>query len=61
MVPGSTFRYGSSLRKLTRSPRASSSAPVDAEARPLPRDESTPPVTKMNFVGRLSFIPSPPA
>src|SRR5439155_15943607 len=30
-------------------PRASSSAPIEAAARPLPRDDTTPPVTKMYF------------
>jgi hypothetical protein len=34
---------------------------MEAEASPLPRDESTPPVTKMNFVGLFSLIFSPPA
>src|SRR4051812_46929121 len=34
----------------TRSPRFSSSAPMDADASPLPREDTTPPVTKMNFV-----------
>src|SRR5262245_34053026 len=32
------------------SPRVSSKLPMDAEARPLPSEETTPPVTKMNFV-----------
>src|ERR1700761_8631640 len=44
MVPGSTFRYGSSLRSFTLKPRACSSAPSAAAAIPLPRDETTPPV-----------------
>src|SRR5262249_41317855 len=35
-----------------RRPRASSSAPIAAEESPLPRPDSTPPVTKMNFLGR---------
>src|SRR6478609_6957871 len=35
---------------VTLRPRFSSSAPIDAEARPLPSDETTPPVTKMNLV-----------
>src|SRR4051812_33560019 len=35
---------------VTRSPRFSSSAPIDADARPLPSDDTTPPVTKMNLV-----------
>src|ERR1700733_6768118 len=45
MVPGSTFRYGSSFRSSTLKPRACSSAPSAAAAIPLPRDETTPPVT----------------
>src|SRR5262249_27125255 len=61
IVPGSTLRYGSSLRNVTRSPRASSSAPSDAEESPLPSDDSTPPVTKMNLVGRLVIAPPSPA
>src|SRR5207249_8043472 len=48
MVPGSTLIYGSSLRKVMRAPRLSKRLPIDAEARPLPNDEITPPVTKMN-------------
>ena len=32
------------------SPLLSRSAPMDAEAMPFPRDDTTPPVTKMNFV-----------
>ena len=31
-------------------PRVSSRLPIDADARPLPSDETTPPVTKMNLV-----------
>jgi len=31
-------------------PRLSSRQPMEAEAKPFPRDESTPPVTKMNLV-----------
>src|SRR5215468_4587579 len=42
--------YGSSFMFATLSPRFSRSAPIDALARPLPRDETTPPVTKMNLV-----------
>ena len=42
--------YGSILTSVTLRPRASSSAPIDADARPLPSDETTPPVTKMNLV-----------
>src|ERR1700690_1255878 len=50
MVPGSTFRYGSSCWIVILRPRVSSKLPIDAEARPLPSDETTPPVTKMNLV-----------
>ena len=45
--------YGSSFTWVTRRPRASSSAPTEALARPLPIEETTPPVTKTNFVGFL--------
>ena len=31
-------------------PRPSSNAPIEAAASPLPTDETTPPVTKMNLV-----------
>jgi hypothetical protein len=34
-----------------RRPRFSISAPMEALARPLPSDETTPPVTKTNLVG----------
>jgi hypothetical protein len=37
------------------SPRASSKEPIDAAANPLPKEETTPPVTKMNFV-RLAGV-----
>jgi hypothetical protein len=50
VLPGSTFRYGSSFWIVILRPRVSSRLPIDAEARPLPSDETTPPVTKMNFV-----------
>src|SRR5687768_7314162 len=50
MVPGSTFRYGSSFCIVTRRPRALSSAPRLDAVRPLPREEATPPVTKMCLV-----------
>src|SRR5271168_195869 len=49
MVPGSTFRYGSHFWRVTRSPRLSSRQPIEAAATPLPREETTPPVTKMYF------------
>jgi hypothetical protein len=38
---------------VTRKPRASINAPIDAEASPLPIDETTPPVTNTNFVRRF--------
>src|SRR4029453_8715420 len=57
IVPGSTFRYGSSLRNVILRPGASSTAPRDAHESPLPSDDSTPPVTKMNLVGRLLIVP----
>ena len=50
MVPGSTFRYGSIFCIITEYPRAFSRCPKDAAVIPLPRDETTPPVTKMYFV-----------
>src|SRR5689334_2713946 len=50
MVPGSTFRYGSSFCMLTPSPRALSSRPRLEAVRPLPRLEATPPVTKRCLV-----------
>src|SRR5262245_16260129 len=50
MVPASTLMYGSIFWSVTRRPRASRSEPMEAAASPLPRDDTTPPVTKMNFV-----------
>src|SRR5258708_32855830 len=47
MVPGSTFKYGSNFCSVTRNPRLSSRHPMEAAAMPLPRDETTPPVTNM--------------
>src|SRR6202034_21980 len=49
IVPGSTLRYGSNFIRWTRRPRASSRQPIDAAAKPLPKDDTTPPVTKMYF------------
>ena len=42
--------YGSSFWIVSLRPRVSSRLPIDAEASPLPSDETTPPVTKMNLV-----------
>src|SRR6185437_6002106 len=50
IVPGSTLRYGSSFCMTTRSPRAVRRLPKLAAVRPFPRDETTPPVTKMCLV-----------
>src|SRR5688500_17614543 len=50
MVPGSTLMYGSSFMIVIFRPRFSRSAPIEADARPLPMEETTPPVTKMNLV-----------
>src|SRR4051812_16109803 len=36
---------------VTRRPRLDSSAPSELAVRPLPSEETTPPVTKTNFVG----------
>src|SRR5689334_19589677 len=55
MVPGSTLMYGSSLISATRKPRLSSKHPIDDAARPLPRLETTPPVTKMYLGIRFSI------
>src|SRR6266545_7085947 len=49
MVPGSTLMYGSSLRMLTRRPRALRIRPMLAAVMPLPRLLATPPVTKTYF------------
>src|SRR5664279_5239586 len=49
IVPGSTLRYGSNFIMLTRRPRLSSRQPIDAAARPLPKLDTTPPVTKTYF------------
>ena len=44
------MRYGSSLIKVTFRPRDSRSAAKEAEAIPLPREDTTPPVTNTNLV-----------
>src|ERR1700723_3099294 len=49
MVPGSTLRYGSHFWRVMRRPRLSSRQPIEAAATPFPREETTPPVTKMYF------------
>ena len=42
--------YGSSLRSVTLIPRVSRIEANEAEAIPLPKEETTPPVIKMYFV-----------
>src|SRR5258705_6045236 len=59
MVPASTLMYGSIFCSVTRKPRASSSAPIEAAARPLPRHDTTPPVTKMYFGANSSSSRDP--
>src|SRR6185312_8277126 len=53
IVPGSTLRYGSNFWSWTRSPRALSSRPSEAATIPLPRADTTPPVTKTYFGARV--------
>src|SRR5690606_30691383 len=50
MVPGSTLIYGSSFSMVTRRPRDSRMAASEAAAMPLPREETTPPVTNTYLV-----------
>src|SRR6266700_3182029 len=50
IVPGSTFRYGSSFCMVTRSPRSFSNRPRLDAVSPLPRLDATPPVTKTYLV-----------
>src|ERR1700691_284755 len=50
MVPGSTLRYGSTFCIVTCSPRAVSNCPRLLAVRPLPSDETTPPLTKRCLV-----------
>src|SRR6266849_4207254 len=59
MVPASTLMYGSIFCSVTRKPRASNSAPIEAAARPLPSDDTTPPVTKMYFGANSSSFRYP--
>src|SRR5690348_5632674 len=50
MVPGSTLMYGSSFINVTLRPRASRMDASEADAMPLPREDTTPPVTKIRGV-----------
>src|SRR3954449_9727011 len=45
--------YRSIFCMVTRKPRASRRAPIDAAASPLPSDDTTPPVTRMYLTGRV--------
>src|SRR6187200_640412 len=59
IVPGSTLIYGSNFWTWTFRPRAFRSRPSEAAVMPLPRDETTPPVTNTYFVGRARIsVPS---
>src|SRR5262249_42683334 len=51
--------YGSIFCNVTRKPRASSSAPIEAAARPLPRYDTTPPITKLYFGATPSSFRDP--
>src|SRR5262245_28612137 len=51
--------YGSNFWSLTLYPCPSSRHPIDAAASPLPSEDTTPPVTKMNLVARPSVIDTP--
>src|SRR5512136_2339474 len=48
--------YGSNFWRVTRYPCPSSKQPIDAAARPLPSDDTTPPVTKMYLTDRPSLF-----
>jgi hypothetical protein len=49
------------LRKLIFNPLDSRRAPIDEEANPFPKEDTTPPVTKIYFVLALAkkFLPLP--
>src|SRR5438552_6196739 len=49
------FRYGSSFWSVSRRPRALSNRPKEAEAIPLPSDDTTPPVTTTIFA--IALVP----
>src|SRR5947209_19770599 len=48
--------YGSNFCRRTRSPRCSSSIPIEAQVSPLPSELTTPPVTKICLAME---VPSP--
>lgn len=49
-MPGSTFMYGSNFCMVTFMPRLFRRRPIDAAVMPLPREDTTPPVTKIYFI-----------
>ena len=55
MVPGSTFKYGSSFLNLTLYPLDCNKYASDAEERPFPKEETTPPVTNIYRAMELSY------
>src|SRR5260370_7240326 len=60
MVPGSTLRYGSHFCRVTLKPRLSRRQPIEEAATPFPREETTPPVTKIYFGAILiARVPTP--
>src|SRR3954468_12139587 len=59
IVPGSTLMYGSSFCIVTRRPRHLRRRPSEDAVRPFPKEEATPPVTKMCFVTGLHHTASP--
>src|SRR6478735_8290925 len=60
IVPGATLMYGSSFCMVTRKPREVSNRPRLEAVRPLPREDATPPVTKMCLVIRGDGAKSAP-
>jgi hypothetical protein len=56
MVPGYTFMYGSSFKRVIFNPEHSSKLPIDAAAIPLPREDKTPPVTKIYLTLLFNFL-----
>jgi hypothetical protein len=54
-VPGSIFKYGSNFLILTLYPLDCNNVAIEAEAIPLPRDETTPPVTKIKRTMEVNY------
>jgi hypothetical protein len=55
MVPGSIFKYGSSFLIRTLKPLDCNKYASEAEERPFPSDETTPPVTKIYRVMEICY------